>query len=485
MATVFVANLGARDVVVDGQKLEQPRQDGERLLKQWPEVASRLTLPILEPTLQHLRERGLMPDRIVLVATDQPESVATAHRSRDTVHFGEVAKLALARRFQLGADRLFTRPIRHENPALYDEMHQFFRRLLGSPRDRAFVGATRCYVLPVGGTPAANAGLLHAAVEQFGAGCVALYLREGTTRPVELNVGATLQRALLRQVALGHLETYQFAAARSVLRQMELPDGGYAEALVEHCQRRLNFDFAGAARVLEAAWARSRPEERAFLDEAVGEAEALDGATDSRALLVELARNMRVVYQNGAYLDYLTRLVRFEESAARLIVRECLPPLDYSENDRGAQATRRELIGQEPDLLAYLQAVEVDGRPLRYEESNTTTLLALVDYVVAERPSRPERWRLPPERRAALRQARDVLRCMWRALNPMRHASVHRFGGTSAEEIAGAYASEAGEGRKLEDDVRLVVEVTAGGMQGEWLIDRARAKLREMLRRAV
>ena len=480
MTSVFVANLGVRDVVVDGSVLREPRREGEALLAAWPKVASKVTLPILGPTLAYLRDVGREPDRVVLVTTDQPETAPSVHRSRDTIHYGEVARQVLGQTLKIGSERIFVRSTRDENPSLYDEMYRFYRRLLGNERDRAFSDATRCYVSPVGGTPAANAGLLHAAVERFGAGCLALYLREGTTRPVELDIGRALHRALLRRAALAQIEAYQFAAALPLLRELGLPEPGLA--LTEYCQRRLNFDFAGACRALERVWAQARPNERRFLDQAMTEARELDGGADAGLLLVELAENMRVSYQSGAYLDYLTRLVRFEEAAARLVVEKHLPPLNYLENDPGAQEERRQQIAEQPDLLEYLRGIGVGGQPLRYEQSNTVVLLALVDYVVADRPGRPAEWTAEPGRRAELAGAQEILRWMERALNRVRNAGVHRFGGASAESIAELYGGAAGQPRDLTKDVWRVVELVVGPGRREWLVDRAKWWLRGALR---
>ena len=475
MATIFLTNLGVRDIRLAGQYLERPRQDGDRLLREWPDVADQLSLPIVEPTVRYLRDRGSTPDRVVLFATDQPDTAASRDRDRDTVHFAELAKRLLEKRLELGG-RVIVRRIGHGNPALYDEMYRFFARVIGNRADKTFQDVRHCYISPVGGTPAANTGLLLAGVEHFGKDCTVLYLREGTDVPVGLDVGRLLYVSTLRQVAAQQIESYQFAASLPLLRELELPRESCCLELAEYCQRRLNFDFGRARRVVEDAYSRAQPDTRGLLDQATTEARHLDEATDAGPLLVELAHNMDVAYRNGAYVDYLARVVRFEEAAARFVVETSLPPLSYARNDYEAQAARRKQIAEIPDLLDYLGTISIHGQPIRYEQSNAKVLLALVDYVVSERANRPIEWVPPAQRRQELAEAQQTLRRL-EGLNRQRNASVHQFGGASAEQIARLYEEAAGEPRDLRADIWRTVELVVGQAPGEWLVDQAKAKI--------
>lgn len=483
MATILLANVGDRDVSLDGDRVRRPREEGEALLKQWPRVAERLSLPILKPVLRHLEGRGQKPDHIVLFATDQPAGTAEELRSKDTLYLAELAKRMIESWPGYGG-RAMVRKVAGLNPSLYDEMFQYFGHVLGNRNDKALRDVSQCYVSPVGGTPAANAGLLLAAVDRFGKNCTVLYLREGTDTPVRLNAGRMLYENTLRQVIAHQIESYQFAPSLPLMQDLGPSQETCCLALAEYCLRRLNFDFEAALRVAEDAYAGADPAARPLLEMAAGEARKLHDGSDASALLVELAHNLDVTYESGAYMDCLARAVRFEESAARFLVEQYLPPLDYGSNDLASQERRRQQIEETPDLRQLLGERSEGGQPLRYWESNTRVLLALADYVAEARPNRPSRWHIPAERQRELAEAVGVLHRL-ENLNRARNRSVHHYGGASAESIKEWYCPasdvENVRSRDLRADIWRVVEVLTEQHPSEWLIDRIRDWIVERL----
>jgi len=480
LAILFLTNLGVRDLRLNDVPIERPRPDGERLLKEWPAIAEQLSVPILEASLRYLRGRGFTPDQIVLFVTDQPPTAPAHHRDRDTVYTGELAKRLLEMRHGLKG-RVILRKTGEENPALYDEMHRFYARELARlARKSGLANLDHCYVAPVGGTPAANTGLLLNAVDHFGPKCTALYVREGTDTADALDVARLLHRNTLRQIVRQQLDNYQFAACLPLLPEIDLPAGSCCAGLAEYCLRRLNFDFAGALHVAEDAFQSASSKGRPLLDRAKFEARRLAEGEDTGALLAELADNMAVLWKNGAYLDYLARIVHFEEAAARFIVETYLPPLDYSQDDAAAREKRRRQIEERPDLLQYLESVRYNGQPLHYEQSNTVVLLSLVDYLLADRPDKPAKWALPEERRVALQEAAKLLHWLKR-LNAARNRSIHHFGGASAHDIQRLYQEAAKEERDLQTDVQRLAELLTGRPAGHWFIDEARKCMLEEL----
>lgn len=468
MTLIFIANVGLRDLSHAGLPLASPRAEGEALLARWPEGETDLALPLLEPTLTYLRCRGQFPERIVLCASDQPES-AGEHRQSDTLPAAKLAQRLLCRRFRLPDQSVVVLAATDRNPALYDEMYAFFRWALAE--HKAFRGADACLVFPVGGTPAANTGLLWAAAERFGAACRVLYLRQGTTMPVFLDAGRQLHLAFLRRSLLDQLRRRQFAAAQANLESMGYGPGTYPYVLADYCLRRLNFDFRGAAAAaLGPTFAAATPARRATLDAAAREADTLAGGAEETILLVELARNTRHAYESGAYLDCLSRLVRLEECAARLLVARRLPPLNFDSDTPAARERRLRQLEAFPDLLAYLSGITVAGEPLARERANTVVLLHLLDYLLAERPQRPPEWGLSPEERDRLGEARRILGGL-ASLNRQRNRATHAFGGASREDIDGLYAQAAGEPRDILGDLDRLVGLVTGASCGSWLVD--------------
>ncbi len=474
MTTVVLANVGMRDVRLDGEPLQCPRDDGQRLLGEWPGIGPRLSLPIIEPLITFVKGHWGWPEAVVLFATDQPPTALPRHRANDTVHCAELAKRLLNDRYKELKGKVFVRSTHDENPALYDEALSYFRRTLRST-GRPLGEATAAVVCPVGGTPAMNTGLLVAAAERFGLCCWAVYLPEGAARPVRMDLGQALYRARLVRLADDHLANYQFAAAARVMAEMELKETSVPMALARYCLRRLNFDFEGAVAALEVAYAGAEPVQRRLMERLTDEARRL-AAGDQRLLLLELARGMEVIFRQGAYLDYLARLVRFAENLARYLVETHLPPLRYEADDPQARSQREELFQEHPDLLDYVSQIQVGGQPLSYTHSNTVTLQALVEYILADRPSKPAQWRVDGERRVHLAEIASFLRAI-RKLTQKRNETMHRFGGASAEMIVGLYRQAAGQSRDLAEDVGRVVGLLLGGDEAQWGVQAARDQI--------
>ena len=474
MTAIMLANVGVRDVRLDGELLQRPREDAERLLGEWPAIGSRISLPIIESLINFVRDHWGWPEAVVLFATDQPPTALSQHRDNDTVHCAELAKRLLNDRCKELKGKVFVRTTRDENPALYDEALSYFRKTLRSP-GRPFGEATAAVVCPVGGTPAMNTGLLLAAAERFGLSCWAVYLPEGAARPVRMDLGRALYRARLVKLAGDHLANYQFAAAGRVMANMDMGETSVPMALAQYCLRRLNFDFEGAAAALEPAYVGAEPVQRRLMEKLSDEARRL-AAGDQRLLLLELARSMEVIFQQGAYLDYLARLVRFAENLARYLVETHLPPLRYEADDPQARSQREEVIQAHPDLLDYVGQLQVGGQPLSYTHSNTVTLQALVEYILADRPGKPLQWRIDDERRALVAEMADFLRSV-RRLTQKRNETMHRFGGASAEMIEGLYRQAAGQTRAIAEDVGHVVELLVGGDEARWGVQVARDQI--------
>ncbi|MGQ9677215.1 MAG: hypothetical protein ACUVX1_16250 [Chloroflexota bacterium] len=471
MTTILLANVGVRDVQLDGELLQSPRDDGQRLLGEWPDIERRLSLPIIEPLIAFVRDRWGWPAAVVLFATDQPPSAPAQHRAKDTIHCAELAKRLLNHRCGPLQGRVFVRATRDENPALYDEALGYFKKTFQSGA-RPFGEATEAIVSPVGGTPAMNTGLLLAAAERFGLSCRAIYLAEGAARPVDMNLGRALYESRLRRLVCGHLANHHYAAAKGIMVELGLEETTAAVALTEYALRRLNFDFDGAVAALDRAYAEASPAQRRLMERLSDEARRL-GAGDQRLLLLELPRSMEVVFRQGAYLDYLARLVRFAENLARYLVETHLPPLRFEADDPRARSQREEMFQVYPDLLDYVGQLQVSGQPLRYTHSNTVTLLALVDYILADRPGKPAHWRLGEERRGQVAEMAGFLRSVQKLIQK-RNETMHRFGGASAETILGLYRQAAGEDRVLEDDLGRVVRSLLGGEDYGWGVDAAR-----------
>src|SRR5579883_2281222 len=137
---VLLANVGNRDLWVDGKPLSAPalRAQGEALFKELEhhprQVLPRLDAPLLRPCLDLLLERsdsGGEIERVVLYATDQPLEVQPDFRNRDTIWSARVLERWLQAGYRQQSPRgriehVQVEPIATGNPANFDDMYQFF-----------------------------------------------------------------------------------------------------------------------------------------------------------------------------------------------------------------------------------------------------------------------------------------------------------------------------------------------------------------------
>ncbi|HZU07466.1 MAG TPA: hypothetical protein VFB73_15995 [Chloroflexota bacterium] len=467
---LYLANVGNRDVYLDGQPLpaDQARALGEQIRNQYEAYRDRITAPIIEAGLEHVLARG-KPERRVLVtvylfATNQDAS-AGPHRARDTVHLAEVLCRYLKERFPPAKE-----PRGHvedvccveirQNPSYYDGMYEFFGERLRAAR-LAPERWDACYVSPVGGVPAANFALLLRAVERYAEKCHPLYVPEGSRHVVPSDIGDQLRRGLLRAQVRQQVAYGEFGRAAALLR--ELGADTALVGLAAHGQYRLHFDFDTAIRVLEDEVLRKA---RGELREQARRLRAdLDGLVqrDARALIRELYHNLCLTYKAGRYVDFLLRLFRLQEAVLRWVVEHELGLPTDATNGK-AHPAFVERIEANPALHAHMQQ-PYKGRVLDYRRPPTLAVLRhLLDYLCCH----------GDEAARARFSAVAALLDQLEELADLRNRSIgaHGFEGVSEAAIRQCYGAD----RDLLDDLRTLLEQL--GLAPE---DDPFAQLRELL----
>jgi hypothetical protein len=468
---VFVANIGMRDVMLDGEAIRQPRPAGEQIYAAFADHRTRLSLPLLAPTLASLQDRHQSVDRILLFATDQREHVAARFREGDTLHFAQIAKAIIDERPGMRG-KTSVRLLRDTDPSVYDEALAFYRAELNNPRVRG--NATHCYVLASGATPAMNFGLLVASIERFGENCQPLYLREGERRPTELQLGQQLQQTTLRRIAARHLSRYQFAAAADAIR--EAGRRPVEHCLAEYAAARVNFDWEGALRHFGAALVGVEPDDRYLLRGLREEATSLRDDADPTLLLGELFHRARLAWEGEAYKEFVIFLFALDETALHQIVL-AETGIDFRTNEIADQQRRKRQIQESPQLASYLASRTQDGAPLAYEKSTRMVLRAFFDYVLDDSPDSGDGASTTAERRAALVEASAIDSRLNRGeLGDLRNRVAHGPGGASRERIVRAYNQGMTEQRDLLADLARLAEAASGRI-ANWSIDRLREEL--------
>jgi hypothetical protein len=330
----YIANVGTRDIQVDGKPLSRPRSEGAELLAQYDAVRARLSAPIVFPGLLRVLETAPRIEHIQLFATDQARHT-TEERfyDKDTIELGRILERLL--REELG-ERLGTidcRPIPH-NPADHGLASTFFAgrlRVLVPPETYDAV-----WVAPVGGADATNLGITLEAIRTYRGKCQLIYVFPGE-RVQTLDLQREILRDYAREEVKAHLDRRDFVAVRGTLVRSRL-GSPWLPALCAYADCRLRFDFAGAAAALdEATVATDGAEEVARIEQCRTSLARLSKENDvvqpdsissekawdewfllQRACLAELYFNLRLRVLRGEWVDFLGRLFRLSEASLRL-----------------------------------------------------------------------------------------------------------------------------------------------------------------------
>lgn len=447
MTAVLLANIGHRDLLQSGQKIEPAREEGKRILESLDAVKAYLSTPLLWPAVELLigKHKEL---QLVLWGTDQPEGTASQHRAGDTIYIAEVVARLLAERTKQIAerDRAKGRLEQHwvkkinGNPSLYDDMLAFFRSQMRAPWTQE---AEVCYVYPVGGTPAANMGLMLAAIERFGDRCITLYLPEGESHPVEMDLGGQMRRSMARRMAEERLTAHSFSAAIPLLGEASAPT--WTVELARYASHRYHFDFDSAAAALERAKSACADEWRVRAScEELRRGLLRLRDRDPEALLAELYHNAHLAYEREEFAAFLGILFRFQEGALRYAVEVLYPGVPTEVYDEDTANAFQRALQERPWLLAYLR-----GKHLNPDKPNRWVLQAMLQcawdgQAPQEVRERSESFRLLYERLGRLD-----------SLAALRNKSIvaHGFDGVSRERIEAEYRKRNPEGSPLEDMV--------------------------------
>jgi hypothetical protein len=99
----LIGMVGNNDLQLDGQTAFQRQQTmrefGKHVLDHYEDLQDRIAAPMLDRAMEYLRDIGELPDQLVLIVTDQPES--RPRRTSDTAFAGEVIARRLGERFDV------------------------------------------------------------------------------------------------------------------------------------------------------------------------------------------------------------------------------------------------------------------------------------------------------------------------------------------------------------------------------------------------
>lgn len=438
MSTYLLANIGTRDVQLDtltdfppelvnaktGHLIPRRAGDYLRQPEQFAHYLTRLRLPMIEKALRFITAKPDDTLRIILFATDQPESVAAHYRDGDTIHFAELIREALFARHKatgLAKKQIEIRST-SSNPGDYDQMHDFYRKYLPGYADRT-PAPNPAYLLIAGGTPQMNTMLLLIGTEIFGPAAQPLYVSQDLNTAHKLDTARLLYfQAFQRSLAVV-LKAYAYSSALALLTESQ--DYLKVEiipllcAALEYGVVRRNLDLEAAGRAFDATVATTRDLRgtvQAFQREVEDQSE--------QAKLRETIFLAQIAATTENWADFLNRLHRFSEGTMQLLAER----LEVKWSDKLERASYKPTWWEaNRTLLASLRLATAQAPDDREAENkarevNRTNLRTIITALATA-----------PEHEA-IRSALVELALIDRPI-PLRNDIVHRFTPISRDEL--------------------------------------------------
>jgi hypothetical protein len=401
---VYLANVGTRDITLDGEPLKKPREDGNKLLRAYEAFreafASRLDAPILFPGLRRAIQAAGRVDRLVLFASDQPETTDLRYRDFDTVHIAELLRRWLPTHPHLKGRLADVVVVQIPgNPADYNCTIPFYHKTIPSlvacpPR--------LVYVAPVGGADASNVALWLAALRNFRAAVEVIYVTpEGRVEQVPL--ARLLLRDQIAHQAQVLLDHYDYPALAALLTRDTEWGNTWRPHLVHAVAERLHFNFRGAQEALNRALALAAGEPKGWIGQLYDEVKSLREVFEQRVTppcsgedesvwqlwlekqrmgLAELYWNLAVKARRGEWVDFLGRIFRLAEGLLRLIFEQ--ESRHSTELDKSGTAQDfASYVKSSPELVSYLRSQGVQiANASEVPGPNIRVLSAILEYWV-------------------------------------------------------------------------------------------------------
>lgn len=442
MRTVFLANVGNRDIVFNVGKADSPfylsfdkNEEGEGvrrslgcaegtraiagyLRSHLDAYVDRLKLPILTTALHMVLRQVKALDQVLLFGTDQPEEVGE-HRLWDTIESAHLIRELLSYQFegQLGDIGIVPVTI---NPSVHDLAYIFVGEAL--TKNLPPTGLWKVFASIKGGIPALNAALLHHVLDLYGAQAILIEVsepkredrlvgREGEARIVS---SWSFRKSALLRVVRELLDRYDYSGVEQFL----VAEGVHHPeivALLQHAQARLNLDFDGAARALEDLGSGKPHQWKISAQEAWG-----------RQRLAELAWTAQILLDRKDFVGFVTRVASLCETCRRQVVKL----VSGIQIDKGhlTQAEARRCSQELPKFLEAKRSSKIDGG----WRADRDLFNALIQ------------WGSQQESNIVIVEAvREVQELIGRlgALERIRHEALHLVRGVSAVDIEKALPS--------------------------------------------
>jgi len=424
---LLIANIGNSDIGKDKNPLFSSRNgqiniyDRSRELWGSKEFGS-IELLLLDSVLRKIREMFDI-GQVYLFYTEQ----SPPHR-QDTKFIAHIVKSILCSRYNFDETSINLRAI-SKNPADYDEMLKLYRAGV----DNIPESADRVFVSLAGGTPQQNFSAMLESVARFGAKATMIYAPRGSEDAVEYGVGYEIYKRMITHQVDILQEKKMYGVAAELAEEYGILDTNEIKML-QAKNHRLLFDFE-SSQTLYNGVKDKLPEHLEDIHSAIDELEKLKNK-DRYALIRELCKNMLVKLEQGAYVDFLGRLFRFEEAVLRFVVEnEFNISTEKDENDLRFKSD----VSSNNDLKNFLDKNGID-----YGTPNRLCLFMMLRFLISKNPDRND-----------LKIITDTIKKI-KKLSDLRNASImaHGFEGISRDRVNALYNSD-----ELIIDLKKIIDI--------------------------
>lgn len=374
---ILIITVGTRDVQINEEFLNKTFPDinfnefksfgwnarpfGKFLNENFDKVKEKISLPIIDPCLQYLKNNHAVVHQGWLVVTDQSESVGKV-RDKDTLEFGAIIKKMIPRifAFQNLTPKFKTYPV-NADVTFLDSM---YNTLSQSPiikdleRDESY---DTIYLLNQGGIDAINTSLLLNILKVAGKKLVHLSSDERSRNCFRINFAQKFIEESEIEKARSLVKHYNYAA----LGNLNLSDN--VKKIAQYAHMRLQFDFASAINCLNSLTHYLRQfviEQTIALDKMINNRDKIE-----YELVRELYFNARIKFEQSSYVDFLLRFFRIIEFFCQKQAIELLKIENYNFKKWSGFIQDFMLNDTKGEALkTYLSNQRINGNPLDFKQ---------------------------------------------------------------------------------------------------------------------
>ncbi len=356
MNAIIFTNIGNRDIGNKGTPIYNTGGDvyeeSKRLFesKRFTDMEAIL----LEPVINYIKNKNHI-ERIYLFGTEQIKI-----HPQDTYYIAFIIKEILKKRFELIDEKIRVIQVACD-PSDRDEMYDFYEKFFGSLTEGGLV-----FISLAGGTPAQNEALLFNSVAKFKSDVQGLYLPKGSTKVKALDVSGRIYKKGLKDQVEVLKEKYLYDGAIDLVDRYGLDED---LDLLKAKNYEALFDFENSLKYYEKAVHRYSGEKRAEIHEKIERISRLKtGLRDDKelsedhfltyiSLLEELYINMKIKWVQGAYIDFIGRLFRFEEAVLRFVFEK--ETKISTEKKRGEYSDFCNFVKSDEEICKFLEECSI------------------------------------------------------------------------------------------------------------------------------